>query len=101
MGKGGNGFMKNKRVFSPYLFALIIICLAFPFVSVSCGDEKICSLNGYELAFGTQVQDHKIGSSFAAINYKIGFILIIILYIAAACYNLYLHKCQKKVGPPD
>lgn len=148
--------MKNKRVFSPYLFALIIICLAFPFVTVSCAGEKICSLSGYELAFGTQVQDQKVDGSFAAImllilaligiglyfwkninanfaasavgalgvifafvlksgieskvaneaqgaviNYKVGFILIFILYIAAACYNLYLYIAQKQAGPPN
>lgn len=42
--------MKNKRIISPYLFALIVICLTFPFVTVSCGGGKICSLSGYELA---------------------------------------------------
>lgn len=146
--------MKNKRVISPSLFILILLCIALPFLTISCSNQEICSLSGYNLAFGGQIQGQKFDSSFAgvmliilaligiglyfwknrlsnlasaltgalgiiftfvlkieidskidskvqglSVQYKVGFILTILLYIAAAGYNFYLYSINEKTAP--
>lgn len=146
--------MKNKRIISPSIFALILICLAFPFITISCDTQEIGSLSGYNLAFGCQLEEQHVEGSFAgvmliiialigiglyfwknknrnlataitgvlgmvfsfilkagidskiasngedlSVHYKSGFVLTVLLFIAAACYNFYLYKIESKVVP--
>lgn len=44
------------KKFSPVVFVFVIICFFLPFVSVSCGGEKIVTLSGVQLVTGTTVK---------------------------------------------
>jgi hypothetical protein len=46
--------MKSKV--SPVLFVVTVLCFLLPFVTVSCNGQKIVSLSGTELAFGTSIE---------------------------------------------
>ncbi|MEM1973553.1 MAG: hypothetical protein QXN68_02045 [Thermoplasmata archaeon] len=38
------------------LFILILICFFLPFTSITCAGEKVATLTGTDLAFGTQIK---------------------------------------------
>lgn len=59
---------KNYHFISLSLFAVIIICFFLPFISITCGDTKIATLKGTDLAFGTRVNYRDIDSSTASRN---------------------------------
>ncbi len=46
--------MKSK--ISPAIFIASILCFLFPFVTVSCGGQKVTSFSGVQLATGTTVE---------------------------------------------
>src|ERR1051326_4250918 len=46
--------MKSKV--SPVLFLVTVLCFLLPFVTVSCNGQKIASLSGTELAFGSNIE---------------------------------------------
>ena len=46
--------MKSKV--SPVLFLVTVLCFLLPFITVSCNGQKIASLSGTELAFGSSVE---------------------------------------------
>jgi zinc ribbon protein len=46
--------MKSKV--SPVLFLVTVLCFLLPFITVSCNGQKIASLSGTELAFGSTVE---------------------------------------------
>lgn len=48
--------MKSKSKVSPAIFIATILCFLFPFVSVSCGGQKVASFSGLQLATGTTVE---------------------------------------------
>lgn len=49
--------MKNPvKKISPPLFALTLICFCLPFITISCRQEQITTLNGIELATGKTVK---------------------------------------------
>lgn len=49
--------MKNPvKKISPALFALTLICFCLPFITISCRQEQITTLNGIELATGKTVK---------------------------------------------
>ena len=37
-------------------FGLALFCFLFPFISVSCNQQKVASFTGFQLVFGTTVQ---------------------------------------------
>lgn len=43
-------------------FGLILVCFMLPFITISCNNNKIASLNGYELAFGTTLESNQSSS---------------------------------------
>lgn len=45
------------KKFSPVVFVFVIICFFLPFVSFSCGGEKIITLSGVQLVTGTTVEE--------------------------------------------
>lgn len=45
-----------KRIFSPALFGLIIICFMLPFVSISCGGTEVANLHGIDFITGASEQ---------------------------------------------
>jgi hypothetical protein len=49
--------MTQKKNISPILFAATLVCFLFPFVTVSCGGQRITSFNGTQLALGTTVDE--------------------------------------------
>lgn len=46
----------KAKKFSWTLFALILICFFLPFFEVSCQGNSIISVNGMQMAFGTEIQ---------------------------------------------
>jgi hypothetical protein len=50
--------MKSKV--SPVLFIVTVLCFLLPFVTVSCNGQKIATLSGTELAFGTTIEQPQI-----------------------------------------
>ena len=58
---------------SPFTFLGILIVFILPFLEFSCQGQKIASLNGYQVAFGTEldmkspidgsVEKHKVGAT--------------------------------------
>jgi len=46
--------MKSKV--SPVLFVVTVLCFLLPFITVSCNGEKIASLSGTDLAFGSSLE---------------------------------------------
>ncbi|MBM3243119.1 hypothetical protein FJZ31_43220, partial [Candidatus Poribacteria bacterium] len=41
---------------SPAIFVIILICFFLPFVSASCGGQKLATLSGVQLVTGTTVE---------------------------------------------
>lgn len=48
--------MTSKSKVSPAIFAASILCFLFPFITVSCGGQRVASFSGIQLATGTSVQ---------------------------------------------
>src|ERR1035437_3739979 len=48
--------MEKFKKLSWSLYALILICFAMPFVTVSCGGQKVMSVTGIQLITGTTTQ---------------------------------------------
>jgi hypothetical protein len=46
---------KAKR-FRWTIFALILLCFTLPFIQVSCQQQRLMSFTGFQMAFGTEVQ---------------------------------------------
>lgn len=47
----------NKiKKFSPLIFVVILICFPLPFVTFSCGGEKMITLSGIQLITGTDLE---------------------------------------------
>ena len=46
---------KAKR-FRWTIFALILLCFMLPFVQVSCQEQKLMSFTGFQMTFGTEIQ---------------------------------------------
>ena len=44
------------KKFSPVVFVIVLICFFLPFVTVSCGGEKMATLSGVQLITGTSVE---------------------------------------------
>lgn len=51
---------KVRRKISPALFTLTLICFFLPFITVSCRQEEITTLNGIDLAIGKTVRQPSI-----------------------------------------
>ncbi|MGI2908212.1 hypothetical protein [Tolypothrix sp. VBCCA 56010] len=51
---------KLRRKISPALFTLTLICFFLPFITVSCRQEEIATLNGIDLAIGKTVRQPSI-----------------------------------------
>jgi hypothetical protein len=49
-----------RRKISPALFTLTLICFFLPFITVSCRQEEITSLNGIDLAIGKTLRQPSI-----------------------------------------
>ena len=49
--------MTSKSKVSPLIFVATLVCFLFPFVTVSCGDHKVTSFTGVQLATGTTVPE--------------------------------------------
>lgn len=48
--------MGQKAKVSPLIFAASILCFIFPFLSVSCGGQKVATFTGVQLAIGTTLE---------------------------------------------
>ena len=48
--------MTSKLKVSPAIFIASILCFLLPFVTVSCGGQKVASFSGIQLATGTAVE---------------------------------------------
>lgn len=48
--------MKSKSKVSPVIFIASVLCFLLPFVTVSCGEQKVASFSGVQLATGTTVE---------------------------------------------
>lgn len=48
--------MGARKQVSPLLFAASVLCFLFPFVTVSCGGQKVASFTGMQLAIGTTIE---------------------------------------------
>jgi hypothetical protein len=46
--------MKSKV--SPVLFIVTVLCFLLPFITVSCNGQKVATLSGTDLAFGTSIE---------------------------------------------
>ncbi len=44
-----------KKILNPVLFLVIIICFFLPFFNLTCQQQKIASITGFELISGTQI----------------------------------------------
>ncbi|MBL7209075.1 MAG: zinc-ribbon domain-containing protein [Dehalococcoidia bacterium] len=49
------GSSQVKR-FSPAIFAIALICFFLPFITVSCGGQKVATLTGVQLVTGTAIE---------------------------------------------
>jgi hypothetical protein len=50
--------LKAKAVrFRWTLFAFVLLCFVLPFVQVSCQQQKLMSFTGFQMAFGTEIQE--------------------------------------------
>ncbi len=50
----------RKSIASVLLFAGSVLCFFFPFVTVSCGGQKIFTLSGQQLATGTEIAEPQV-----------------------------------------
>ncbi|MEA4924002.1 MAG: FHA domain-containing protein [Syntrophomonadaceae bacterium] len=50
----------GKRIISPALFGLILICFVLPFVNISCSGQELLNLSGYDLMSGMKYQGETI-----------------------------------------
>jgi hypothetical protein len=48
--------MTSKSKVSPAIFIASILCFLFPFITVSCGGQRVASFSGVQLATGTTVE---------------------------------------------
>lgn len=64
---GPEGGLKVRRFVSPALFGLILLVFLLPFLSVSCQGEKIATLSGYTVAFGTTIEEQRVAANALAI----------------------------------
>jgi len=48
--------MSSKSKVSPAIFAASILCFLLPFITVSCGGQRVASFSGAQLATGTSVE---------------------------------------------
>ena len=51
------GVKANVKKFRWTTFALILLCFFLPFVQVSCREQKMMSITGFQLAFGTELEE--------------------------------------------
>ncbi|HEX8143780.1 MAG TPA: hypothetical protein VF553_14370 [Pyrinomonadaceae bacterium] len=47
----------NVKKFRWTTFALILLCFFLPFVQVSCREQKLMSITGFQLAFGMELEE--------------------------------------------
>jgi len=95
----------GKRVFSPALFGLILICFLLPFVNISCSGQELGSFNGLQLITGTKIQGEAIdphpiaiiifliaiiGLIFALVKTKLGNVICSIVAGAGFVFTLLL-----------
>lgn len=52
--------MTGKRLISPALFALILICFSLPFFTISCSGQELATITGFQLVTGTEVEGERI-----------------------------------------
>src|ERR1039458_7680072 len=48
--------MTSKSKVSPAIFIATILCFLFPFITVSCGGQRVARFSGVQLATGTTVE---------------------------------------------
>ncbi len=56
----------QARFFSPGILLLALICMALPFVSISCGTQDLGTYTGYELMGGQHINGEDVSGFFAA-----------------------------------
>ena len=66
-----------KRTISRGLFLFVLSTLVLPFMTVSCGGEKVMTVNGYQAAFGADMDPDASGKELE------GSFIAILIFIAA------------------
>ncbi len=56
----------QARFFSPGILFLALICMALPFVSISCGAQDLGTYSGFELLAGNDVGGEDVSGFFSA-----------------------------------
>jgi lysylphosphatidylglycerol synthetase-like protein (DUF2156 family) len=75
-----------KNIFSPVLFLIIILCFFLPFFDLTCQNQKIASITGYELITGTTIsppQLYNTASQRESVNPEPFAVIAIIIAFAA------------------
>jgi hypothetical protein len=57
-----------KKFLNPILFVVIIICFFLPFFNITCQQQKIASLTGFELIIGTKVSFNGLNKGLGGIS---------------------------------
>lgn len=52
--------MGRRSKISPAIFIAAILCFLFPFITVSCGGQRVITLSGVQLATGTTIDQPQI-----------------------------------------
>ncbi len=84
-----------KNIFSPVLFALLLLCFFLPFFNLTCQNQKMATVTGYELISGTTItppQLYKTGTHpetltpepLAVISFSIACIALIMSFFRKA-----------------
>jgi hypothetical protein len=57
-----------KRIINPILFLIIIICFFLPFFNLTCQQQKIASVTGFDLISGTTISTNSINKEMKGLS---------------------------------
>jgi hypothetical protein len=57
-----------KKFLNPLLFVIIIICFFLPFFNLTCQQQKIASITGFELITGTTISSNGLNKGLSGIS---------------------------------
>lgn len=89
--------LKKKNQIAPGLFILTLILFALPFFKMNCGGQTIASISGYNLVFGTEIEEP--GISFDSRSKKtkeVGPVIYAIVALLSIVAGLYFSLNQNK-----
>ena len=87
-----------KQIFSPVLFALLMICFSLPFFNLTCQNQKLATVTGFDLMGGTMITPPQLSQA-ASHPEEISLEPLAIISFSAAAISFFVSFFKKGALP--